>query len=230
MKTLLSLTLNGRPRIDAVPDNMLLADYLREIVGPTGTKIGCDGGECGCCTVLVDDRPRHACLTLAAAVQVRRIALADLYRDDGMDHLTLSPGEMVTTIHLPAASAGIASAYEKARVRGAIDFPLAGVAVRLRWDGGKAADLRIATTGVHTHPALITGLEKFTGNALDDAALAEIGEMVRSHSRPMRTTTAKPWHRRRVVGAPAHRQGGNSSLLHSVLCGNAVLLRLINRA
>jgi 4-hydroxybenzoyl-CoA reductase subunit gamma len=73
MKTLLSLTLNGRPRDDAVPDNMLLADYLREIVGLTGTKIGCDGGECGCCTVLVDDRPRHACLTLAAAVQGRRV-------------------------------------------------------------------------------------------------------------------------------------------------------------
>jgi 4-hydroxybenzoyl-CoA reductase subunit gamma len=73
MKTLLSLTLNGRPRDDAVPDNMLLADYLREIVGLTGTKIGCDGGECGCCTVLVDDRPRHACLTLAAAMQGRRV-------------------------------------------------------------------------------------------------------------------------------------------------------------
>ncbi len=66
MKTLVSLTLNGRARDDAVPDNMLLVDYLREVVGLTGTKIGCDGGECGCCTVLVDGAPRHACLTLAA--------------------------------------------------------------------------------------------------------------------------------------------------------------------
>ena len=73
MKTLLSLTLNGRSRDDAVPDNMLLVDYLREVAGLTGTKIGCDGGECGCCTVLVDDKPRHACLTLAAAVQGRRV-------------------------------------------------------------------------------------------------------------------------------------------------------------
>ena len=65
MKSFVSLTLNGRDREDAVPDNMLLVDYLREIVGLTGTKIGCDGGECGCCTVLVDGQPRHACLTLA---------------------------------------------------------------------------------------------------------------------------------------------------------------------
>ncbi|MBM3485591.1 MAG: 2Fe-2S iron-sulfur cluster binding domain-containing protein [Alphaproteobacteria bacterium] len=69
MKTVLSLRLNGRPRDDVVPDNLLLVDYLREAVGLTGTKIGCDGGECGCCTVLIDGRPRHACLTLAAACQ-----------------------------------------------------------------------------------------------------------------------------------------------------------------
>ena len=67
MTSFVSLTLNGRNRQDAVPDNMLLVDYLREVVGLTGTKIGCDGGECGCCTVLVDGAPRHACLTLTGA-------------------------------------------------------------------------------------------------------------------------------------------------------------------
>src|SRR5690242_8081297 len=45
MARLLELTLNGRRRIDAVPDNLLLLDYLREQVGLTGTKTGCDGGE-----------------------------------------------------------------------------------------------------------------------------------------------------------------------------------------
>src|SRR5207248_4757159 len=73
MPRLIELTLNDRRRVDAVPDNLLLLDYLREVVGLTGTKTGCDGGECGACTVLVDDRPRLSCLTLATSVQGRRV-------------------------------------------------------------------------------------------------------------------------------------------------------------
>ena len=73
MAELLELTLNDRQRVDAVPSNMLLLDYLRETAGLTGTKTGCDGGECGACTVLVDDRPTLSCLTLAVTVAGRRV-------------------------------------------------------------------------------------------------------------------------------------------------------------
>ena len=83
MKTVLSLTLNGRTRDDVVPDNMLLVDYLRERAGLTGTKIGCDGGECGACTVLIDDRPRHSCLTLAAACSGRRVETVESLERSG---------------------------------------------------------------------------------------------------------------------------------------------------
>jgi 4-hydroxybenzoyl-CoA reductase subunit gamma len=83
MKSILSLTLNGRARDDVVADNMLLVDYLRERAGLTGTKIGCDGGECGACTVLVDDRPQHACLTLAAQCQGRRVETVESLEKGG---------------------------------------------------------------------------------------------------------------------------------------------------
>src|SRR5712671_3312096 len=80
---LLDLILNGRSRVDAVPDNLLLLDYLRETVGLTGTKTGCDGGECGACTVLVDDAPRLSCLTLAAAMEGRRVDTVESLARDG---------------------------------------------------------------------------------------------------------------------------------------------------
>jgi 4-hydroxybenzoyl-CoA reductase subunit gamma len=83
MARILQLTLNGRARTDAVPDNLLLLDYLREVVGLTGTKTGCDGGECGACTVLVDDHPRLSCLTLAAAMADRRIDTIESLVVDG---------------------------------------------------------------------------------------------------------------------------------------------------
>jgi 4-hydroxybenzoyl-CoA reductase subunit gamma len=73
VKRLLSLVLNGKQREDAVAENLLLVDYLREVVGLTGTKTGCDGGECGACTVLIDDKPRLACITLAASCDGARI-------------------------------------------------------------------------------------------------------------------------------------------------------------
>src|ERR671923_3068886 len=83
MARVLELTLNGRRRFDAVPDNLLLLDYLREVVGLTGTKTGCDGGECGACTVLVDDHPRLSCLTLAATVDGQRVDTVESLGHDG---------------------------------------------------------------------------------------------------------------------------------------------------
>jgi 4-hydroxybenzoyl-CoA reductase subunit gamma len=73
MKRLISFWLIGRAREDAVADNVLLLDHLREFLGLTGTKRGCDGGECGACTVLIDGEPRLACLTLASTCEGQRI-------------------------------------------------------------------------------------------------------------------------------------------------------------
>ncbi len=82
-KSILALTVNGHRREDAVPANLLLVDYLREVVGLTGTKIGCDGGECGACTVLVDDRPRLSCISLARSCAGRRVETVESCAEDG---------------------------------------------------------------------------------------------------------------------------------------------------
>jgi 4-hydroxybenzoyl-CoA reductase subunit gamma len=80
---LIELTVNGRLRQDAVADNLLLVDYLRETLGLTGTKTGCDGGECGACTVLVDDEPRLACLTLIQSVAGQHVETVEALANQG---------------------------------------------------------------------------------------------------------------------------------------------------
>ena len=82
-KKLLHLTVNGRAREDAVADAALLVDYLRGTVGLTGTKQGCDGGECGACTVLVDGEPRLACITLAASCAGKAVETIESLAEGG---------------------------------------------------------------------------------------------------------------------------------------------------
>lgn len=70
---LITLRVNGRTRhVDVVPQETL-AQTLRYKLGLTGTKIGCDHGECGACTVLVDDLAVYSCSTLTLRVRGRRI-------------------------------------------------------------------------------------------------------------------------------------------------------------
>jgi len=72
-KRILRLKLNGQWREDAVADNFLLVEYLRDVVRLSGTKTGCDGGECGACTVLVDDQAMPSCIVLAIRCEGRSI-------------------------------------------------------------------------------------------------------------------------------------------------------------
>jgi 4-hydroxybenzoyl-CoA reductase subunit gamma len=85
-KRILRLKLNGRWREDAVADNFLLVDYLRDVVHLPGTKTGCDGGECGACTVLVDDRAMPSCIVLAIRCEGRSVETIEGLASQGRLH------------------------------------------------------------------------------------------------------------------------------------------------
>ena len=83
MPRVIEITLNGRARADAVNDNILLLDYLRQTVGLTGTKTGCDGGECGACTVLIEGQPTLSCLTLVSTIHGKSVETVESLGHNG---------------------------------------------------------------------------------------------------------------------------------------------------
>jgi 4-hydroxybenzoyl-CoA reductase subunit beta len=144
-----------------------------------------------------------ATIDIAGAKGVRRIPLSELYVEDGKAHLALAAGELVVAVHL-AAKPPI-SAYQKVRTRGAIDFPLAGVAVALTVTGKTIGSLRIALTGTNSRPFLLEGTDAFAGKELDDKVLQAIDRAVQKQVQPMRTTLASANYRRLAAAALARR-------------------------
>ena len=84
----ITLTINGESHSDEVEPRLLLVHYLRDVLGLTGTHVGCDTSQCGACTVLVDGRRVNGCLTLAVRLEGAQVTtiegLAD--SDDGPLH------------------------------------------------------------------------------------------------------------------------------------------------
>ncbi|HZQ57748.1 MAG TPA: (2Fe-2S)-binding protein [Acidimicrobiales bacterium] len=80
-----SMTVNGQPQEHDVEPRLLLVDYIRRVVGLTGTNVGCDTSSCGACTVLVDGESVKSCTMLAAQARDRRITTIEgLATGDGL--------------------------------------------------------------------------------------------------------------------------------------------------
>ncbi|HXQ53936.1 MAG TPA: (2Fe-2S)-binding protein [Stellaceae bacterium] len=71
------LTLNGRAVLGLAEPRMLLSDFLREVLGATGTHVGCEHGVCGCCTVLIDGIACRSCLVFAVQAEGRSVATVE---------------------------------------------------------------------------------------------------------------------------------------------------------
>jgi carbon-monoxide dehydrogenase small subunit len=79
----ITLIVNGQTEDLLVPSNLTLLHVLREKLGLTGTKNGCEAGECGACTVLVDGEPINSCLTLAVELDGKEITTIEGLASDG---------------------------------------------------------------------------------------------------------------------------------------------------
>ncbi|MGB9071841.1 MAG: FAD binding domain-containing protein [Terriglobales bacterium] len=151
-----------------------------------------------------DTPPALLCLDaeieIVSAADVRRAKLSDFYTGDGDNYRKLQPNELVTRVFLPAASAGYRGAYRKLRVRGSIDYPLAGVAVALKRSNGHIADARIAITAVNPAPVLIKDAAKLlAGKSLTEELAETVGDLVARTAKPLTTSALTPEYRREMI-------------------------------
>jgi 2-furoyl-CoA dehydrogenase 2Fe-2S iron sulfur subunit len=80
-RTRVSVTLNGRKLKGEAEPRMLLSDFLRHVLGATGTHVGCEHGVCGCCTVLIDGAAVRSCMTLAVQAEGRVVTTVESLAD-----------------------------------------------------------------------------------------------------------------------------------------------------
>jgi 4-hydroxybenzoyl-CoA reductase subunit beta len=168
-----------------------------------------------CWAVFSGDTP-PALLCLEAEIEIagpggtRRVPLRDFYTNVGDARMKLERNELITRVFLPQSSAGWAGAYRKLRIRGSIDYPLAGVAVVLKMTNGnqppQIADARMAITAVNPAPLLVPGVERvLVGNAVDEDTAAAVGELAAKAAKPLTTSALTPEYRREMVCVFAKR-------------------------
>jgi 4-hydroxybenzoyl-CoA reductase subunit beta len=165
-------------------------------VAPGGTK---------CWAVFSGDTPPallclNAEIEIANAAGTRRISLSDFYTGLGDNYRKLQANELVTRVFLPEAAADYRGVYRKLRVRGSIDYPLAGVAVVMKRSNGCISDARIGITAVNPAPLLVKGAaELMTGKTLDETLAETVGDLAARTAKPLTTSALTPEYRREMI-------------------------------
>ncbi len=165
-------------------------------VAPGGTK---------CWAAFSGDTP-PALLCLDAEVEIagpkgtRRVPLAEFYTNVGDARMKLEKNELLTRVLLPARTAGWRGVYRKLRIRGSIDYPLAGVAVALKRSNGHVEDVRVAITAVNPAPHLVRKAgEALKGREVSEELAAQIGELAARVAKPLTTSALTPEYRREMI-------------------------------
>jgi CO/xanthine dehydrogenase FAD-binding subunit len=139
---------------------------------------------------------------LVSARGERTLPVAQLYTmDDGIDYLQKQPDEVLTALILPPVDGGFRATYLKFRRRGAIDFPLLGVAAGVRTDpDGTCTEARIVLGAVATAPLPVPkAAEVLVGAPLSEETITAAAETAMSATKPMDALDLPLAYRRRMV-------------------------------
>jgi 4-hydroxybenzoyl-CoA reductase subunit beta len=145
-----------------------------------------------------------ATLELLGPTGLRTLPIRDLYRFNGMDHLTLAKGELLTAITI-APPAGLRGSYQKLRTRDSIDFPQLGVAIVGSWDGPVPSALTLVIGAANPQPKPVRGLEPFLGVPMDAERAAAVADLVFKQTRPQESVHGDAGWRRQMAAVFTRR-------------------------
>jgi 4-hydroxybenzoyl-CoA reductase subunit beta len=153
-----------------------------------------------------------ATITLAKKGDGRTVPVEQLYTGKGKRPLALETGEIVTEVRVPASVPGTGADYQKLRQRGAMDYPLAGVAAAIAKNGSdNCARAKVALTGVGTGPLdLQAAGELLEGRKVDEEMLSRVADAAYESARPVNNVGSDSAYRRKMVRVLARRALANA--------------------
>jgi 4-hydroxybenzoyl-CoA reductase subunit beta len=179
---------------------------------PTCIKMGGDtcnavGGGKKCFAVFSGDLApaliaMGANIRLLSAKGERTLPLNDLYSGDGADPVSIPPEEILTSVEIPAPAEGTFSTYLKYRIRQAIDFPLAGVAVKLVMNENDKAcqDVKVVIGAVGPRPMEVEGIkELLAGKKLESPAIEQAALLAQKAAKPVDNAAGSPSYRKLMI-------------------------------
>lgn len=146
-----------------------------------------------------------ATLELYGEAGPRRLPIRELYRFNGMDHLTIPRGDLLTAIRVPKPAAGFRGSYQKLRTRDAIDFPQLGVAIAGTWAGNVPSRLEIVIGAANPQPKPVRGLDAYLGQPMDETAARAVADAVHKQTRPQGSVHGEVAWRRQMAAVFVER-------------------------
>ncbi len=140
-----------------------------------------------------------ATIELVSARGSRTLPAADFFVADGARNTVRVADEVVVAVRVPLPGPGLHTAFEKLRLRGAIDFPLLNAALAVDLEGDAVASMTLVVSGLGARPRVVSGLEKLAGGPVGPELAEAVAARAFDQCHPLESSTVDPEWRRAMV-------------------------------